>query len=417
MVWKLTRFELKKILGNRFFAVALCLLLILNLLLFGGVREYMNLQTAIRDGTLLEGVIAPEDQAFFRFMAVSRKATSRLRDEYRVLSDLSPEEWTDFEKAMSERYGDDILSNMALVPTEQMLTTPGYFGDKQSDFVSILDYQTLTAENQALDESLSSVLRAAKSFSDRAENRYEIQRNQNILQLYTLPRKPITSPIRGWQEFLFGTTPMVLVYLLVLLASAGSFAGEQDKGMWMILHTAKCGKGKTLVAKYLAGSIIAAAVTVLFQIATLGAIWFKGGLLGANQPIAAVSELKLCPYPLVVWQYALLFLACQIVTAVILSVLLSTVSALCKSGMIAYAAGTVLLGGTMLLVVFPPKAELLIGPLALSRPLRYFNSYFTGNIFGRPVLWAVIHILLWLAFCAGAMVLAHKVYHRKRRAV
>lgn len=54
---------------------------------------------------------------------------------------------------------------------------------------------------------------------------------------------------------MFGTTPMVLVYLLVLLALAGSFTSEQDKGMWMILHTAKCGKGKTFVLNSISNAI------------------------------------------------------------------------------------------------------------------------------------------------------------------
>lgn len=67
MVWKLTRFELKKILRNRFFAVALCLLLILELLLLGGVREYINLQTAIRDETLLEACHCSGRTEFFSF--------------------------------------------------------------------------------------------------------------------------------------------------------------------------------------------------------------------------------------------------------------------------------------------------------------------------------------------------------------
>lgn len=50
-----------------------------------------------------------------------------------------------------------------------------------------------------------------------------------------------------------------------------------------------------------------------------------------------------------VWQYALLALACQVFAAVVLSILLSTVSALSKSSVISYAVGALLLGGTFLL--------------------------------------------------------------------
>ena len=100
-----------------------------------------------------------------------------------------------------------------------------------------------------------------------------------------------------------------------------------------------------------------------------------------------------------------------------LSVLLQTISALCRSSVISYGVGAVVLGGCALLAYFPPRAELLAGPLSLANPLKYFETYYTANLFGFPVLWAVVQAVLWSALCAISIFLAHKVYHRKRGAV
>ena len=156
-------------------------------------------------------------------------------------------------------------------------------------------------------------------------------------------------------------------------------------------------------------------LTILFQVASLGAILFRGGLLGFNQPVAALEQLRLFPYAVTVGQYVFLTLACQVFAAVVLSILLTTISALSRSSVISYAVGAIVLGGCLLLVYIPPKTEWLAGPLALSSPLKYFDSYDTANLFGFPVLWAVVQAVLWCALSGVCVWLAQKVYHRKRR--
>ena len=160
---------------------------------------------------------------------------------------------------------------------------------------------------------------------------------------------------------------------------------------------------------------LAVGLTILFQVASLGAILFRGGLLGFNQPVAALEQLRLFPYAVTVGQYVFLTLACQVFAAVVLSILLTTISALSRSSVISYAVGAIVLGGCLLLVYIPPKTEWLAGPLALSSPLKYFDSYDTANLFGFPVLWAVVQAVLWCALSGVCVWLAQKVYHRKRR--
>ena len=49
----LTCFELKKMLGGRFFLIALCLLLAVNILLNCGIHNYLLVREAVASGTAL----------------------------------------------------------------------------------------------------------------------------------------------------------------------------------------------------------------------------------------------------------------------------------------------------------------------------------------------------------------------------
>lgn len=413
----ITRYELKKLLGGRFFLVALCLLLAVDMLLNCGIQDYLETRKELESGGAWG---APgESVGFWESRAAIRRIVDLQREQYALFAELTEEETAAFEEAMREKYGEDVF-DIVLFPGADMLAVPGYFGGSRSDFDYIMDYQTLTQWNRDMREARERVVRAAQQFGREAledGDDYGVRRNRNIILRYRIPHRSATAPIRGWSVFLFENHAMLLVFLMVLLVCAGNVARENDGRTWLLLHTAKNGKGKTLAAKYLAGIIAAAGFTILFQLAALGAVWFQGGLVGAKQPAAVMEQLRLFPYNGTVGQYALLALAFQMFTAVVLSVLLTTVSALSRSGVISYAIGAVLLGGCVLMLYFPPKSEWLAGPLSLSRPLKYFESYYTANLFGFPVLWAVVQAVLWCLLGAGCILLARKVYHRKREAV
>lgn len=418
MLGKLTRYELKKLAGGKFFLIALCLLLVANVLLNCGIQEFITWMNHVKNGTAM-GDITPETTSFWSNSALQRQGTNIIRGEYKLLNKLTPQERAAFEAAMKERYGEDVFA--VPIPTDEMTAVPGYLGGAWSDFSCIVNYQGMLERNAALTSALDNTVRAARAFGQEsleAGDNYGVRRNLNVIRLYSVPRQEITTPIRGWDQFLFGTpATMLLIFLLVLLACSGSFTADRDTQTFLLLHTAKNGKGKTLLAKYLAGVILAVVITVAFQLVALGSVWFKLGLLGARQPVSAIQELRLFPYAITVWQYVLLVLACQIFAAVMLAVLLTTVSAFSKSSIISYGAGAILLGLCLLPVYFPPKIEWLSGPLALSSPLKYFDSYYTANLFGFPVLWVAVQAALWCILGAGCMFLAHKVHHRKRGAV
>ena len=416
MMGKLVRFELKKIWGSRFLCLALCVLLIINVTLLCGTKDWMEIQSIAQSGM----EVGEEYGTFWRAMETMRKTTEIFRTAYAPFANATPEEIERFASLAKEKYGDDIFEVDFLEPTEEMLNSHSFFDVSRNDYSVIHDYRDILWTNGSAEEARERVVEAAKQYGRDALEKgddYGVRRNQTLIRLYSAPRQRFTTPVRSWGIFLFDNPSMLFVFLLLLLACSGSVSGENDRRTALLLHTSRNGKGKTLAAKYLSGAISAVGLVLLFQLAAVGAIWFNCGLLGLSQPVFALSELLLCPWPITVWQYLLCSLGCQMLSAVILSSLLLSVSALGRTNLLSYGIGAVLLGLTLLPVYVLPKTEWLAGPLALSDPVRFFERYYDADIFGFPVPWVIVLTLLWTAFAAAMAILAAKVYHRKGKVV
>lgn len=391
-VCKLMRYELKKAVGSRFFAVAFLMLFVVNSLFWCGN---------------------------FGGFGVARKIAEYEEGAYSIIDNMTPEEFADFQAVMTDKYGEDAFSPFLDAP-EEMMRRPGYFGDICSDWDIVRLYVHTQMNSDNNEEILDRVLNAAKGFGREAllaGDNYEIRRNLNIIRLYSVPRARLSRLIGGWNDFLFGIHTMLLVVLLVLQCSAGSFTKEKEQQTLLLLHTARYGKGKTLAAKFLASAVCAAGFTLVFQGGSLLTIYLNFGLVGVGQTVAGIQELRLCPFAVTVGQYVLLTLVCQVFAAVVLSVLLTAVSALSKSSVLSYGVCMVLTGACVWLLFDPPRSEWLAGPLALARPERYFESYYTVGFFGYPVLWAAVQAVLWVILGAVCIVAAGRVYHRKRRSL
>ena len=408
MIGKLARFELKKQLSGPFFIIVLCLLLAVNVLLNCGIREYTDEKERYEANSGKE-----YPSTFWKYRKSNVTLTSSGRERYALLEADEAE----FAAAMVKKYGEDVFDPQESIPRAAHEGI-GYFGEKWNDGTMIIAYRKIQEQNKEMQTALTKAVEAAKAYGrdalDAGDN-YGIRRNIDIIELYTVPRGKITSPVLGWDDFLFDSPAMLFVYLMVLLACAGSFSTERERKTVYLLHTAKNGKGKTLVAKYLSGAIIAAGLTVLFQAVTLATVLFKEGLLGLSQPAASMAQLTMLSWPMTVWQYMVIQLICQILAAALFSVIVNMVSAVSKSSVISYVVGVLALG--LLLIAQSARTEWLMGPLSLGDTVRYFDTYCTANLFGFPVLWVLLQSVLWLVLCGFGIYAANRIFHRKGQVV
>ncbi len=413
----LIRFELKKLAGNKFFFVALAVMIAACILLNCGYREYTAEIEEVKSWGIEDYTPAP----FLESCEMTRKNVAMRRENYAPFLGRTDAELETFAADMMEKYNLNVLDMDALISLgDRAMEETGYWGTDDSDNALILAYSLLDGRDDVLAQNMDKVIRSAQAFGREAledGDNYGIRRNQQIIRLYSVPRGDIRSDVRGWNSLALNNNTILFVGLMLLLTCAGSVSGEQDRQTWLLLHTAKNGKGKTLAAKYGAGILLAAGLTVLFHGVLAGCVWFHSGLMGITQPVAAVDELSLAPYPWTVWQYLLVCLGCNLFAAAALSVVLTTVSALAKNSILAYGAGALVLGGCLWLALQPPRNEWLSGPLAISQTTRFFDSYHTADLFGFPVLWVVVLAVLWTALGLLLAILAHKWSHRKRGAV
>ena len=390
---RLTRYELKKAAGGRFFRIALAALFAVNLFLSCGN---------------------------WRNFGLGRAMTEDTRRLCTLLDSLTPQEQAEFEASLLKTYRAEDLVSLFFSPPAEMLLTPGYFGEDICDHTALGDYLSLRQLNEQNAARLDAVLRAAKTYGAQAlrtGDDHGVRRNLRIIRLYSLPRAGVRYFVSGWDDLLNAGHTMLLALLLILLVCAGIFTKEREQRTWLLLHTSRYGKGKTMAAKLLAAALCAAGITLLLEGGTLLTILFDQGLVGASEPVTAVEELCLFPYRFTVGQYVLLSMGCRVFAAVIMALLLGTVSAVSGSSAVSYAAGGLALGVCLLPVFFPPDMEWLAGPLALARPERYFTSYYTAGLFGFPVLWAAVQAALWCVLTAGCIAAGHKAAHRKRSTI
>lgn len=410
----LVPFELKKVVKNRFFGIALCLILFANLVLNCGLRPWHAYCLKMQE-------FSGDVPGFLDYISEERKETRMVESEYSPFVTMSQEEKAAFEASMEAAYGKDVFSPDFELPSKSFSAHTAGLGDEISDGKAIIRYSSLRDVNAKQQKSIDLVLESAKEFGRDAlasGNHYEIRRNLDIIRLYSKPAREISSTARGWDEFLFDSPmTMALTCLMILLASVTTFSGELERGTWLILHTAKNGKRKTMLAKYLAAAIIAAGIMVLMELTSAVGVCIQGGFFGGEQPVTALPQLHLCPWHLTILQYAAIQMTFRLLTAVLFSILICSISALSPSDLVSYSAGVLFLGACLLPTFLPPESELLTGPLTLAQPLRLFRSYATADIVTFPIPWLVVHLVVWVVLTAAAVWLADRIYHRERKAV
>lgn len=416
MILRLTRFELKKIWSDRFFLLALAVLLVLNFALQCGTKFWFEEITP----QIEKGVdVGEQYETFWRAMQSRRGVTKALQTMNEPFAEENHEELSAFLAYAKETYGEDVLDNFVFLEDSRLSEPSAFFGGRWSDFDLLSQYTYLSSMTEQTEAARAEVVSSAKGYGREAlqdGDSYGVQRNLKVVALYSRSQKEVSGEVRGWNQ-LVDSPDMLFVCLLILLACAGSVSGEADRKTILLLHTSKNGKAPTVLSKHLAGVVTAVTLVPLFQLVSLAAVWFSGGLCGFSQPVTQLSDLALCPYVLTVGQYLLVTFALHLAAAACLSVLFVSVSSLCGSTVVSYCCSAILLGALLLPNALTPKSEWLCGVLSLLSPTRYFAKYFDANLFGYSVPWLWVQLVLWCAISIASAVLTARVANRQRRAV
>lgn len=170
MIGRLTRFELKKTLGGKFFRIALCLMLLLNLLLNCGIREWYEVQDLVRqESSMVDNLSDQQKNNFFALMKSARVVAQVCKENWKRYAQLTPEDKAALVETLKERYGENVLDRDFFVPTDEMINTTGTLeGSDENDLGLIMNLQVVEGRNQDEEENRQRVLKSAKRLSQDA---------------------------------------------------------------------------------------------------------------------------------------------------------------------------------------------------------------------------------------------------------
>ena len=276
-------------------------------------------------------------------------------------------------------------------------------------------------EAMAIRENIISSARRLGRDAVEAGDTFNIRRNLDIIETFSVRLKPEWTPTRGW-NFAFGNNlQSIFVMVLVLGAAATVFSAEKETGAIQLIATSRKGRGATAAAKILACTILAFLLSILFTLVTMFVYHYVYGLWSFTMPLLILQDFHLTPLNISTSQFLVISALFKAAGAVLFAGIACMISALCKSNLKAYIASAAVLGlsfGYSFLHSYLkwPEALHAFDITLFTRPSDYFARYFVADIFTYPVMWAIVHAvcaaLILSAVCAIA-VRAHT--HRPQR--
>lgn len=157
--------------------------------------------------------------------------------------------------------------------------------------------------------------------------------------------------IRGWfvnrynWEKLVNTSSDLYITVLIILLLAGVFAAEYQKGTSkgqpiQVLRPAKLGGNKLYFTKCLTAVIAGAAVSVLLNSIDAALVLSRYPVSLAQAPMQSLSMFGQLTWPLQLWQYLLLMYLIRILAAVLLGLMVCSLSAVCRKTLLVLLFGS-----------------------------------------------------------------------------
>ena len=381
------RYEWKKLLKNRFVTVFFCALLILN-----GILSF----TAAKNTDLVSSKdVATAIQAYERDPVA-------WEEEYQALADYNTqfvEQQYEKMDAFIPQYPGDVFE---WEYTEEALRYLVYRDAK-------LHLDTKDTFDETYRRALSRVVKNAELAKEDyiavgvGEDAYEYKYQNDIAAIY---RVNSILPLEfeythGWEQYHSYNSGNILLVLLVLVLAPAISLTEHTTGMYPILHTAKHGRGKTLLHKLL---VLATAVTcsvLLFSGINLIAFGQSYGFSSLGNLIQAFAGYRMCPEIITVGEYLLISVGIRILALFALGTVLVLLSRLIRSYALSFVASLGLVATQYVLYFFLSIDQTgsydMLNVFTVMDTHKTFTRYYSLNLFGDSVPFLKASVFFYLA--------------------
>ena len=170
--------------------------------------------------------------------------------------------------------------------------------------------------------------------------------------------------IHDWDTLFSYNVDVVIIFITLLFMICTIIPMENTSGMTAILSASSKGRNHTGIAKIIAAACVTVFVSVLIRMESFAIIGVLKGYSDSQNAVQMITKFVLCPFAINCIQMFLLSFVSLIIAALIVSMVVLTISSISKSSLVA-----VLGGGAFLL------AEFAISKLNISGNVKYLNIF------------------------------------------
>ncbi len=325
------------------------------------------------------------------------------------------------EKVMLAEDGNRQIAEYKKEYTEQHNGSPVDFGPKTAIhrknvvFSEILEADKKVRNHNAQINTLEQRL---KTMENKGQHDFEHKKTKLHYSMVNKIKAPGIHFNWGWRETsdFINTLGTLIMGAMILLGVSTVFSNEYSTNMDALILSSKNGKSRVITAKLLASGIFIVIVALFFTLLNL-LIQFKTmGFVGGNGTLQGLFRYENSPYGWTLVQYIPRQIAVHLFGSLAFGFIALLVSSLCKSGLASFFISGCILG---LPLFFNSILVIKTGWIAkinefsyaiLMRGLPLFNEFKAFNIFGHPVLYLNLMLVLFTLLSIAVIYLTYRSF-------
>lgn len=266
-----------------------------------------------------------------------------------------------------------------------------------------------------LNEYQQAIKSASQKFGENSFAYRNAVFHYNMVKQLILPGVYFNYP---WQNII--DFPVVLGFLIlvamILLGVSPIFSDEYATGVDALILSSKWGKRKLAGIKITAGIIYCTVTALLFALINMVGYFAILGTFGGGAPLQSIYKYLASPYSFTIGQFFLLETLIYIVGGVCFGLFVMLVSALSKNVLIPFFTCGCLVGltaGLKAVDIVLPKPFSWLEDFSYSELMRVsglFSEYKTYNIFGHPMLYFPLAIVVFSIISIIILLLTLRIF-------
>ena len=403
------KYELKKLIGNKFLCIIFAFLFLLN--------AFLSFYEA-RNTALNRDYFCPEDEWHSEIFSMYERYES---DPDAFMKEYEAErEYRELADEMSDYYFNYARENGLLINGTFDLADywDEYDGERLNrEFFTYRRFGNTAARIEEYPEKMQAIFtqaertRAEYLAQGMSENDYAYRFQSDIIDIYWANRYiPLENEyVRGWEPYFAYSHGGLCLILFLLVLVTGMILDEKKSGIFPLIHATRGGHSSLILTKFAALLTTVTVAVIAFSGTTLLLYGLRyHGFSSLGGYVQLMEDYLYCPQMLKVGELLVVSVLIKILAMTALGMLVLMLSALLRSHALTYMSGLVLVAVNFVLhlaeYLDPNNPLRLMNAFAVMDTDLLFGQYYAINFFGFaiPAIPFIIGALLTVtAVCGG----------------